>query len=54
MMAAWVELDHAVNAIKLRCADGLRDASSKKTPSVAYRLIIIASAGSCFTIRIKG
>ena len=26
--------DHAVKAIRLRCADGSRDASSKKTPRV--------------------
>ncbi len=31
---AWTKLDHAVNAIKLRFSDGLRDASSKKMPSV--------------------
>jgi len=52
--AAWAKLDHAANAIRLRCSDGLRVASSRKTPRVAYRLIIIANAGSCLTIIIKG
>jgi hypothetical protein len=33
--AAWANLDHAAKAIRLRCAEGLRDASSKKMPSVA-------------------
>lgn len=32
--AAWAKLDHAVKAIRLRFADGLRAASSKKMPSV--------------------
>jgi hypothetical protein len=32
--AAWAKLDHAVKVIRLRFADGLRDASSKKMPSV--------------------
>src|SRR5208283_1028172 len=47
MTAAWAKLDHAVNAIRLRFADGLRAASSRKMPSVTYRLSIIANAGSC-------
>jgi Domain of unknown function (DUF6431) len=34
MTAAWAKLDHAVNAIRLRFADGSRAASSKKMPSV--------------------
>src|SRR5207247_1616961 len=36
MTAACATLDHAANAIKLRCAEGLRAASTKKRPSVAY------------------
>ena len=31
---ACAKLDHAANAMRLRCADGSRDASSKKTPRV--------------------
>src|ERR1700732_4213903 len=31
---AWTKLDHAVKAIRLRLADGLRAASSRKMPSV--------------------
>jgi len=34
MTAAWAKLDHAVKAIRLRFADGLRAASSKRMPSV--------------------
>ena len=33
--AACAKLDHAAKAIRLRCAEGLRDAISKKIPSVA-------------------
>src|ERR1035438_2203619 len=47
MRAACAKLDHAVKAITLRLADGLRMAKSRKTPSVTYRLIIMESAGSC-------
>src|SRR5438445_203403 len=36
MTAACATLDHAANAIKLRCVEGLRAASTKKRPSVAY------------------
>ncbi len=32
--AAWAKLDHAVKAIRLRFADGLRAANSRKMPSV--------------------
>ena len=35
MTVACAKLDHAAKAIRLRCADGLRDASSRKTPSAA-------------------
>ena len=35
MTVACAKLDHAAKAITLRCAEGLREASSKKTPSVA-------------------
>ena len=54
MSAAWAKLDQAVKAIKLRFADGLRAASSKKMPSVTYTLSIIANAGSCLTNISKG
>lgn len=33
--AACAKLDHAANAMTLRCADGSRAANSKKIPSVA-------------------
>src|SRR5947208_10252514 len=46
MSVAWAKLDHTAKAIRLRCSDGLRTASSRKMPSVAYRVIIIANAGS--------
>jgi hypothetical protein len=29
---AWAKLDHAAKAIRLRCADGFRTATSKKIP----------------------
>src|SRR5438093_7838430 len=35
MTAACAKLDHTVYAIKLRCAEGLRAASTRKTPSAA-------------------
>ena len=38
-------LDHAVKAIRLRLASGLRMAKSKKTPSVTYRPNIIDIEG---------
>src|ERR1035438_4721661 len=43
MRAACAKLDHAVKAITLRLADGLRMAKSRKTPSVTYRLNCRAS-----------
>jgi hypothetical protein len=52
--AAWTKLDHALKAIRLRFADGLRAASSQKMPSVTSRLSIIANAGSCRTNIIGG
>src|SRR6266849_8186632 len=36
MTAACATLDHTAYAIKLRCAEGLRAASTRKTQSVAY------------------
>src|SRR5579863_10135482 len=41
---ARTKLDHAVNAIRLRFADGQRDAKSKKMPRVTYTLKLIGSA----------
>ena len=31
IIPAWAKLDHAVNAIRLRCAEGAREARSKKS-----------------------
>src|SRR5256885_5566005 len=41
-------LAHPAKAIRVRCADGLRTADSKKIPSVKYRLSIIVSPGGSF------
>ena len=54
MTAAGATLDHAVKAIRLRFADGFRDAISKQMPSVMQRSMIIAGAGSSFTVSSDG